>query len=164
MIELTSPLNVGANGLMAPVVALNARKFVRVSSVELVALRTWVNCPPRNMVLPTWAIALTWPSRTWGVKFDRGRGYHDDVRGLHRAGAGRRQRHRAITIASRTASVIVRRFVKARVPITTSPTARPAPSHVPHRPVWWTRARFAPSSGLRHGVPVEGDFSRFDTR
>lgn len=67
---MTSPLALGWNvELIAPVVALNATRLVRGSSVVLVALRTRVNSPPSTIMLPTWAIALTCPSSTCGVKF-----------------------------------------------------------------------------------------------
>src|ERR1700709_194569 len=64
----TFPTGLGANDVSSlPVVASNARRFFRVTTVEVPWFSAWVNWPPTTIVLPTWAIEQTVPSRMSGV-------------------------------------------------------------------------------------------------
>ena len=66
----TSPSSCGTKVvLMIPVVASNARMWLRVSTgMPTPRSAAWVKVPPRMIVLPICAIASTSPSRTLGVK------------------------------------------------------------------------------------------------
>ena len=76
-------------------------------------------------MLPTWAMALTWPSRTWGVK-SAGFGFTTTDCGVCTAPAPvGASAIGANAPASSTTSAIVRRLAMAPEPITTSPSARP---------------------------------------
>ncbi len=66
--ELTSLFRLGLKAMsMAPVVASNAKMWLRTMLALAVVCRTVVNVPPAMILLPTWVIAFTEPFMTCGV-------------------------------------------------------------------------------------------------
>ncbi len=68
----TFPTGLGAKAVSSlPVVASNARRLLRVTVVEVPWFWAWVNWPPTTIVLPTWAMEKTEPSRMFGALLAR---------------------------------------------------------------------------------------------